>query len=124
MIPPAQSQSGSPAEQRLRKLFKKLGDQEQKTLLEFAEFLVSRFEPEDAALPEPNYLPRPEDESVIKAVKRLSETYFMLDKDHILHETSALVSQHIMQGRAADEVIDELESVFAGHYEKLKDTRP
>lgn len=123
MIPPVQSQSGSQAEQRLKKLFKKLGDQEQKTVLEFAEFLASRSEPEDVVLPEPNYLPRPEDESVIKAVKRLSETYFMLDKDHILHETSALVSQHIMQGRAAEEVIDELETVFSGHYEKLRDTQ-
>ncbi len=123
MLPPVQSQSGSKAEQRLKKLFKQLGDQEQKTLLEFAEFLVSRSEPEDTVIPEPNFQPRPEDESVIRAVKRLSETYFMLDKDHILHETSALVSQHIMQGRAAEEVIDELEGVFSSHYAKLKDAQ-
>lgn len=123
MIPPLQPQSGSQAEQRLRKLFKQLSEEEQKTLLDFAEFLVTRSVPEETELPEPRQIPRPDEESVIKAVKRLSETYFMLDKDHILHETSALVSQHIMQGRDAADVIDELESVFSSHYEKLRENQ-
>jgi hypothetical protein len=123
MIPPLQPQSGSQSEQRLRKLFKQLSEEEQKTLLDFAEFLVTRSVPEETELPEPRPIPRPDEESVIKAVKRLSETYFMLDKDHILHETSALVSQHIMQGRDATDVIDELESVFSSHYEKLRENQ-
>jgi hypothetical protein len=55
---------------------------------------------------------------VVKAIKRLSESYFMLDKDHMINETSALMAQHIMQGRAAAEVIDELEAVFSRHYQK------
>jgi hypothetical protein len=43
----------------------------------------------------------------------------MLDKAKMLNETSALMAQHIMQGRDAEEVIDELEQVFATHYERL-----
>jgi len=42
----------------------------------------------------------------------------MLDKAPMLHETSALMSAHILQGRPAQEVIDGLESLFSGHYER------
>ena len=47
----------------------------------------------------------------------------MLDKAELLNETSVLMTQHIMQGRPADEVIDELEHVFLNHYQKLRDDR-
>jgi hypothetical protein len=41
----------------------------------------------------------------------------MLNKDTMLHETSGLVAQHLLQGRAAVEVIDDLEVVFQRQYE-------
>lgn len=113
---PRMTKNNSP-DQRLRKLFRELNEDDQKTLLDFAEFLAGRGSPsKDEELPEPLEIPRPETESVVKAIKRLSESYFMLDKDHMINETSALMAQHIMQGRAAVEVIDELEEVFARHY--------
>jgi hypothetical protein len=106
-------------DQRLRKLFRELSEADQQTLLDFAEFLAGRGRaPEDEVVPEPLEIPRPESESVVKAIKRLSESYFMLDKDHMINETSALMAQHIMQGRDASEVIDELEAVFSRHYQK------
>jgi hypothetical protein len=40
----------------------------------------------------------------------------MLDKAPMLHQTSSLVSAHIMQGRPATEVIDELEQLFESRY--------
>lgn len=114
---PRMTNNNSP-EQRLRKLFRELAENDQKTLLDFAEFLAGRgAAEEEESLPEPRQIPRPESESVVKAIRRLSEAYFMLDKDHMINETSALMAQHIMQGREAAEVIDDLEQVFARHYQ-------
>ncbi|SCZ54738.1 Crp/Fnr family transcriptional regulator [Thiohalomonas denitrificans] len=104
-------------EKNLLECFRRLPDAERDTLVAFAEFLVERAgsEPVDK---QPKPIPRPEQESVIGAIKRLSETYHMLDRSKMLHETSALMAQHVMQGRAASQVIDELEVVFRRHYEK------
>ena len=69
---------------------------------------------------EPVNLPRPENESVVAAIRRLSKSYRMLDKSDMLHETSDLMSSHVLKGRPAEEVIDELEVLFLRHYEKKK----
>jgi hypothetical protein len=115
-------------EDQVLALFRALPAGDQATLLAFAEFLRSRagavaapVAPEaPAPVPEPETIARPEQESVVKAVKRLSRTYPMLDKSKILNETSALVAQHVIQGRDAVEVIDELEVVFRRFYQELK----
>ena len=110
-----------PAKRRLLELYDALDEQDRATLLALAEFLAARrggaVEPL-AAVPEPDHLPRPAQETVIAAIRRLSRTYHMLDKAPMLHETSALMSAHILQGRAAAEVIDGLETLFSGHYER------
>ncbi len=112
--------NSKPSEQsRLVKLFKALPELEQHMLLEFAEFLSSRAEVKPREIPTPTSIPRPSEESVIKAMRRLSSTYHMLDKAKILNETSALMAQHVMQGRDAKEVIDELEVVFETYYQRL-----
>ena len=71
-------------------------------------------------IPEPEVIPRPQDEKVVAAVKRLSKTYFMLDKKKMLGVTSDLVTQHLLHGRDALEVIDELERVFEENYLQMK----
>ena len=119
----------SELEENLLNLFRELPAADQASLLAFAEFLHSRAgavprmprvrEPEP--IPEPVAIPRPEEESVVKAVKRLAQTYPMLDKSKMLNDTSALVMQHVIQGRDAAEVIDELEIVFQRHYARLKE---
>ena len=110
-----------PAKRRLLELYDALAEQDRATLTALAEFLVARgeggVEPLEA-FPEPDHIPRPAEESVIAAIRRLSQTYHMLDKAPMLHETSALMSAHILQGRPAQEVIDGLESLFSGHYER------
>lgn len=108
------------AEKKLLDLFARLPKSERETLVAFAEFLSARAGA-DLNVGVPEAIPRPSSESVIAAVKRLSATYPMLDKSKVLHETSGLVTQHLMQGRAAVEVIDELEIVFRRHYEKLRE---
>ncbi|HEY0721099.1 MAG TPA: hypothetical protein VGE50_07590 [Gammaproteobacteria bacterium] len=105
---------------RLIQLFNRLGEGERATLLAFAEFLASRL-PAPVAAPavsqQPLDIPRPEKETVIGAVKRLAATYPMVDREKMLHETAALMTQHMVQGRPAPEVIDELEQLFARHYQ-------
>ena len=115
-----------PADQRrLLKLYKSLSEQDRESLTAFAEFLARRGaeveadEGESTPPAEPKQIPRPEDESVVGAIRRLSETYFMLDKSVLFTETSSLMSAHLLQGRKAPDVIDELEALFETHYRKL-----
>lgn len=96
-----------------------LPDADVDTVLAFAEFLTQRAEPV-REMPPPVDIPRPDQESVVKAIKRLAATYPMLDRAKMLNETSILMTQHVMQGRDAVEVIDELEILFRRHYELLK----
>ncbi|MEW6313209.1 MAG: Crp/Fnr family transcriptional regulator [Pseudomonadota bacterium] len=109
--------------EKLQRLYARLAPQQREMLIEFAEFLASRAAalPEAAEpLAEPLQIPRPPHESVVRAIKRLMQTYPMLDRGKLLHETSHYLSQHVMQGRDAVEVIDELEGMFARHYEGLR----
>ena len=108
---------------RVSEIAGRLPEEQLRTLLQFAEFLLAQVpdqEAADAPLPEPKPIPRPAQESVIKAMRRLSETYFMLERGPLLNETSALMAQHVMQGRPATDVIDELEAVFRAQYEKAR----
>ena len=111
----------SPAEKKLLSVFKKLAASERENLQAYAEFLLARHQSTPQAIPEPQHIPRAENESVIAAIKRLSASYHMLEKPQLLNESSALMTQHVMQGRAADEVIDELEALFARFYQELLD---
>ncbi len=104
-------------EKKLLNCFRQMNGEAQTSLQDFAMFLAERY-PAESSVPEtPLDIQRPEEESVIAAVKRLSATYPMLNKDSMLHETSALVAQHMIQGRDAVEVINELEDIFRRMYE-------
>jgi len=105
-------------QKRLQHIFRQLGREQQQTLLAFAEFLYSRNVSE---LPStvPKLKPRPPNESVVAAIKRLAQSYPMLDKAIMLNETSRLMTEHILHGRDKIEIIDELEVVFLRHYEKI-----
>jgi len=115
-------------EKRLAEIVQRLPAAQAEALLEFAEFLLQRHGGADAIgmpmsrtaeTPAPLDIPRPAEESVVKAVKRLRATYPMLDARKLLNETSALMTQHVMQGREKTEVIEELEIMFRLHYERL-----
>ena len=102
---------------KLLAFYRELPDDVAQQLLDFAEFLASRYSSEATEISLPENISRPEKESVVIAVKRLSATYPMINKDKLLDETSSLVSQNMLQGRDAVEVIDELEVIFKTHYE-------
>ncbi len=103
-------------EKQLLKHFKVLGLESRKSLMDFAEFLSGRVEPENIVPTLPLDIPRPETESVVKAIKRLTATYPMIDRSKLFNDTSALMSKHVMQGVLAEDVIDELEQIFKKFY--------
>jgi len=108
-------------EKKLQQIVKQLPSQQQQTVLAFAEFLLAQHtkecEKKPAILAEPELLPRPQDESVIAAIKRLAQSYPMLDKAVMLNETSHLMTEHLLQGRDRVSVIDQLEQIFWQHYQ-------
>lgn len=106
-------------EQKLTRLFNSLPTAQQKTLLEFAEFLVSRAPPVKPVVTEKVEIERPEEENVINAIKRLKATYPMVNHQSMFSATSDLMMQHMMQGRSAVDIIDELEAMFDQHYQEF-----
>jgi hypothetical protein len=111
-------QGMSPEERRITRLYRSLSPADRATLLAFGEFLAQRYieASERPVRREPEPIERPTDETVVAALKRLRRVYAMLDRGVLLHEASSLMSAHVLQGRPAVKVIDELESLFARHY--------
>jgi hypothetical protein len=115
-------------EKRLAEILNRLPAAQAGALLDFAEFLLMRHGSDGPVetgkisaveIPAPTDIPRPAEETVVKAVKRLRATYPMLDARKLLNQTSELMTQHLVQGREAIEVIEELEILFRSSYEKL-----
>jgi hypothetical protein len=114
---------GSQAQRRLVRAFHALEPSDRETLLAFAEFLLQRGGAKTETRQDPAELvpiPRPTEETVVAAIRRLSKTYGMLDRGAMLSETSALMSAHVLQGRPCAEVIDELEALFARYYQDYR----
>ena len=109
---------------KLLALFGKLDSGRQQTLIEFAGFLATRETQDGERAPsapaQPLPIARPETETVVMAIKRLTRTYPMLDRRKLFTDTSRYMAQHALEGRPAVEVIDELEIVFSRHYENLR----
>ena len=111
-----------PKEQRrLLRLYGGLDDGRKASLLAFAEFLAQQQEddkPREALEAQsPRKLPRPEEETVVAAMRRLTETYPMIERDALLDRATSLMMAHMLQGRPAAEVIDDLEALFDEHYQ-------
>lgn len=90
-------------------------EQGRELLLEYAEFIGTRHV--RPVTQTPLDIPRPDQETVIAAIRRLSETYPMLDRTPLLSEASGLMAQHVMHAIPAAQVIDELERVFQTQYQ-------
>lgn len=111
-------------ETRLLELFGTLDDSQRETLIAFGEFLAARATQDGGATPsapdQPLPIARPETETVVMAIKRLTQTYPMLDRRKLLSDTSRFVALHALEGRPAVEVIDELEVVFSRHHKAMR----
>jgi len=108
-------------EKYLVKVYKGLCSQDQESLLAFAQFLAERTTTQEESPPTPQErvdIPRPEDESVVAAIKRLSLTYPMVDRSLLLTETSSIMTAHVMHGKTAELAVDELEVLFSKYYQQ------
>lgn len=134
-------QTGTQSERKLCRLYSSLNDESRLTLMKFAEFLIADAAIKDqqiennadedalasilsndsqlAAFPEPKIIPAPDNENIIKAIKRISAMYYMVDKSQMLDKTSTLMTEHLMRGRPMPEVLADLETGFKQEYEKL-----
>ncbi len=104
-------------EKQLHAIFKQLSSADQHAVLAFAEFLQTRQISTPTVVPIACILPRPPEESVIAAIKRLSKSYPMLEKTELFNEVSSLMTEHLLQGQDKKQIIDKLEAVFLRHYE-------
>lgn len=123
---PSATKQPSKAERQLCKIYKSLNDNKRETLLSFAEFLSSqqitseKLDNVKAVLQQPILSIAEENESVVKGIKRLKSSYFMIDDENLFHEVSAFMSAHIMKGVSAKETILNIEAVFEKFYKKYK----
>jgi len=113
------------SEKALLNIFASMDKVGQTSLIEYAEFIADRH-PAEVTSATPLDIARPNTENVVAAIKRLSTTYAMLDKQALLHETSTFMMQHMMHGRGAVEVIDDMEIYFKQQYEQycLRESSP
>ena len=91
-------------------LLERLDEDDRRTLLDYAEFLVSR---SDAPIAAPSVEAGPPGETVLQAVRRLNRGYPGLRRRALLQPVGELLSQHLVDARAAVEVIAELETLYA-----------
>ena len=110
----------SSTKRRLDKITNELDSENFSTLLAFAEFLHARQPDIVVEVSNPAIVPRPENESVIGAIRRLSRGYPMLARDTLLNEAVSLMTRHIMSGESAVETIDRLEALFSSRYQAFQ----
>ena len=107
-------------EQELLRAFRQMTPTARCTLVEFADYLSRRH---PVAIPpiadQPLQVPRPVEESVSAAIRRLARTYPMLDGDHVFSGAVTLMTRHVMGQQATVEIIDELEAMFSSRYNEL-----
>jgi hypothetical protein len=103
----------------LKDIFETLDEERQQSLLDFAEFLQSKGGLVTKEIGEPVDIPRPEQETVGGAITRLKQTYPMIESRSVFSEASALMTEHMINGRDTIEVIEEMQILFHTSYEKL-----
>jgi len=103
----------------LAELFDTLDDERKASLFDYAEFLQSKGGLVKKELGEPMDIPRPEEETVVGAVKRLKLTYPMIGSMTVFSAASSLMTEHMVNGRDVIEVINEMEQLFEESFEKL-----
>ena len=109
---------GKRDERDLLDLFGRLEPAQQDKLMAFAELLAGGAP--DAHRGERVIIARPTRETVTMALRRLVRSYPTLDRRRLMGEASRLMAQHALEGRAASEVIDDLQAMFESHYKKMK----
>ncbi len=105
--------------QTLIDLYESMDDERKLSLCDFADFLYAKAEPVSKEIPAPEAVSRPQEETVVGAVKRLKIKYHMVESMSVFSAASALMTDHMVKGRDVVEVIDEMEILFEEAYDKL-----
>ncbi len=105
--------------QDLIDIYQAMDDNRKKSLSDFADFLYAQAEPVAKEIQPPEDVPRPEQETVVGAIKRLKVTYHMVESMAVFSAASSLMTDHMVKGRDVVEVIDEMEVLFEAAYKKL-----
>ncbi len=100
-------------------IFDSLDENQQQSLLDFAAFLQSKANIQRRQVTEPIAIPRPENETVVGAIKRMKQSYPMIDSMEVFAVASNLMTDHMVKGRDAEEVINEIEALFEDTYQKI-----
>lgn len=103
----------------LIEIFESLDTERQASLFDFAEFLQSKGNLIVKEIAEPIEMPRPDEETVVGAIRRLKQTYPMIDSMKVFSSASELMTDHMVKGRDAEEVIDEMEKIFEDFYSNM-----
>lgn len=104
-------------EEELLALFRALPPRAQASLLDYAAFLARRNAPRRPPQP----APRPEQETVVQAIKRLNRSYPLLRRHHHLtRQAESLLARHMVDGLPAREAIDELERCYREQQSQLE----
>jgi len=117
-------------EKRILAAFERLSEDQQRQVVDYAEFLGNRAGGEaegtsPAASPAEPESPQPvekdPEEGPVQAIKRLRATYPMLDPSKLLDETTTIMSRRYLQDKPEGEVIEEIEETFERHYRHYLD---
>ncbi|PCJ87206.1 MAG: Crp/Fnr family transcriptional regulator [Thiotrichaceae bacterium] len=109
----------------LTDLYEAMDDQRKQSLSDFADFLYAQADPISKEIPPLEDILRPETETVVGAIKRLKSTYPMIGSMKVFSAASALMTEHMVNGRNVVEVIDDMEVLFVNAYdEMLKENAP
>ena len=103
----------------LVELYEAMDDERKRSLCDFADFLYAKADPISKEIPAPEEVPRPSQETVVGAVKRLKVKYHMVESMTVFSAASTLMTDHMVKGRDVVEVIDEMEMLFEDAYQKL-----
>ncbi len=100
-------------------LYESMDDERKRSLCDFADFLYAKAEPVSKEIPAPEEVPRPQQETVVGAVKRLKIKYHMVESMSVFSAASSLMTDHMVKGRDVVEVINEMEVLFEEAYDQL-----
>lgn len=105
----------------LTDIFESLDAERQASILDFAEFLQAKGDLIVKEVPDLVDISRPNSETVVGAIKRLKQTYPMIDSMKVFSSASELMTDHMVKGRDVVEVIDEMEKIFEDFYSTMLD---
>ena len=105
--------------EKLLEVFESLNDEKQASLIDYAEFLRSKGDLVTKEVPAPESIERPKEETVVGAIKRLKLTYPMIESMSVFSAASDLMTDNMVSGRYAAEVIDDMQTLFEEEYQSM-----